>query len=431
MAVSQKKLLTDGSLLFVSTLIVNAGNYAINLLLGRWLGPTDFSEVSLLVTILLMVSFLALGFQLTAAKYAATYDSAEHSGTLYQLIKWLKKNALLLGGTLFVLTVAMSVVWQDFFQTSSYLPFVIFGFGLPVYLLMSVNRGLLQGLLNYKKLALTYQAEMWVRLVITVLLVYLGYRVNGVAWGLTLSLVATWWVSRTTIDTDNQTTSSHFPQSDVLKFLLMILVYECSQILINNSDIILVKHYFPPYEAGLYAALALIGRIVYFGTWTVVTLLFPIVIKLEKEGKSHTKYFIGGLGIVAFIAAVIVATSYFFPSEMVDILFGEAYQSVAPLLWKYSLATALFALSNVFVYYHLSLDRRLPVWITIIGGIAQIILITLYHVDFEQVINVQIGLMIGLFVAMVTYHLIHTFFGSTNRAKTNPTDIQTDEELVL
>jgi O-antigen/teichoic acid export membrane protein len=46
----EKKLVTSGSFLFISTLIVNAGNYAINLLLGRWLGPSDFSESSLLVT---------------------------------------------------------------------------------------------------------------------------------------------------------------------------------------------------------------------------------------------------------------------------------------------------------------------------------------------------------------------------------------------
>lgn len=416
MAISEKKLLTDGSLLFVSTLIVNAGNYAINLLLGRWLGPVDFSEVSLLVTILLIVSFLALAFQLTAAKYAATFDSISNAHTLQELTNWLRKNALGLGVLLFVLTISMSVFWQDFFQTSSYLPFVIFGFGLPVYLLMSVNRGILQGLLRYKKLALTYQAEMWVRLVVTVLLVYLGYRVNGVAWGLTLSLVATWLVSRTRIETNETSTTSEFERSVVLKFLLMVLVYECSQILINNSDILLVKHFFPPFEAGLYAALALIGRIVYFGTWTVVTLLFPIVIKLEKEGKSHTKYFLGGLLIVATIAAVIIAASYFYPTEMVNILFGNAYESVAPLLWKYSLATALFALSNVFVYYHLSLDRRLPVWITIIGGIAQIVLISLYHADFEQVIHIQIGLMVVLFSTMVGYHLIHSFFGKKKAA---------------
>lgn len=409
MAISEKNLFTDGSLLFLSTLIVNIGNYAINLLLGRWMGPEDFSEVSLLVTILLIVSFLALGFQLTAAKFTATFELPAESNSLVELVKWLNKYGLVLGGVLFIFTVSTAFFLKDFFQTTSYLPFIIFGFGLPVYLLMSINRGLLQGLLNYKRLALTYQTEMWVRLAVTLTLVYFGYRVNGVAWGLTLSLIATWLISRTKTASSESNKESRLATSEIRSFLYMILVYECSQILINNSDILLVKHYFPPYEAGLYAALALIGRIVYFGTWTVVTLLFPLVIKLEKEGKSHTKYFIGGLGVVAFIATGIVLFSYYFPTEMVGILFGDAYQTVAPLLWKYSLATALFALSNVFVYYHLSLDRRLPVALTIIGGLAQIASISLYHADFEEVINIQIVLMIVLLASMLIFHLSHLY----------------------
>lgn len=410
MASTQKKLITDGSILFASTLLVNAGNYAINLVFGRWLGPSDFSEVSLLVTLILMVSFFALAFQLTAAKYVASYEAEGKQNLITGISAWLNRRALIGGLAMLIIVVSMSVFWQDFFQTTSYLPFAILGVGMPFYMLMSVNRGILQGKLNYKKLALTYQSEMWVRLIVSMALVYWGYRVNGVAWGLTLSLIATWWISR--VKTDKATSQTTFDQKAVLKFLLMILLYECSQILINNSDIILVKHFYEPEDAGLYAAMALIGRIVYFGTWTVVTLLFPIVVKLEKEGKDHTLYFLGGLAVVGLIAAGIVLFSYLFPELMVNILFGEAYISIAPLLWKYALATALFALSNVFVYYHISLDRVLPVWITILGGIAQIVLITLFHADFEQVVNVQIYLMVGLMTAMILFHFGHTLLSN-------------------
>lgn len=399
-----RSLVKDGTVLFVSTLIVNAGNYAINLLLGRWLGPSDFSEVSLLVTLMLMISFLALGYQLTAAKFTAEYSADNRKDLLSTLVAWLKRMSWWVGLGLAAVVVGLSFFWQEFFQTTSYLPFIIFGVGLPFYLLMSVNRGVLQGLTRYRGLALTYQAEMWTRLIVTVLLVYLGFGVNGVAWGLTLSLVATLLVAKIPFKPIEATTFDHSP---ILNFLAMVLLYECSQILINNSDVMIVKHYFPPFEAGLYAALALIGRIVYFGTWTVVTLLFPMVIKLEKEGKDHSMYFLGGLVVVATIAAVIVGACYFLPELMVGILFGDKYLSVAPLLWLYATATALFACANVFVYYHLSLDRRLPIWITLLGGACQILFLTFFHDTFEQVIWVQVYLMIGLFSSMVIYHFTY------------------------
>jgi O-antigen/teichoic acid export membrane protein len=406
MASESKKLVTDGSLLFISTLIVNAGNYAINLVFGRWLGPEDFSEVSLLVTLLLMVSFFALAFQLTGAKFSAE-DSSDSA--VSSLFTWLNKRAIYVGLGMMMIVLVGSVFWKDFFQTTSAIPFLILGISLPFYLLMSVNRGIFQGKLLYRKLAATYQSEMWVRLIVSVGLVYLGWRVNGVAAGIAASLILTWWLSKKQLKLTAFNKEFNLNEKAVMNFLLLILFYELSQILINNSDIILVKHFFNPYDAGLYAALALIGRIVYFGTWTVVTLLFPLVIKLEKEGKDHTWYFLGGLGIVAVMAMVIVLACYWKPVLMIGILFGEEYISVAPLLWKYGLATGLFACSNVFVYYHMSLDRLIPVWITVIGGILQIVFISLFHNDFAQVIEVQIYLMLGLMSLMIIYHLFQQF----------------------
>ena len=50
-------------------LFVNAGNYLYNLVLSRWLGSEVFSNVTLLVTLLLMLSFLAMTLQLLSAKF--------------------------------------------------------------------------------------------------------------------------------------------------------------------------------------------------------------------------------------------------------------------------------------------------------------------------------------------------------------------------
>jgi O-antigen/teichoic acid export membrane protein len=408
MAESKKSLVADVSLLFISTLIVNIGNYLINLLLGRWLEPADFSEVSLLITFLLMVSFFALAFQLTSAKFVATYEAENQSSALIsQLHYFLNKNALRGGIILMVILLVSSYFLQGFFKMQSYWPIGVFALSLPFYFLMSVNRGTLQGSLSYKKLSLTYQSEMWVRFFVTVLFVYFGVKVLGVAVGLTVSLIVTWWVSR--IQNDKTSTSHDLNKKQIISFLMMILLYECSQILINNIDLILVKHFFDPKEAGLYSALALVGRIVYFGTWTVVAVLFPVVIKLEKEAKNHLPYFIGGLALVGTMATGIVLACYFFPELIVQILLGSEYASIAPFLWKYALSTALFACSNVFVYYHLSLGRTLPIWITIFAGVLQIVLITLFHQDFSQVIGVQIYIMIGLLLIMLLYQLSHKF----------------------
>lgn len=56
---------------------------------------------------------------------------------------------------------------------------MILAVGLPVYFAQGVDRGVLQGQTRFGLLSLSYQAEMWARLLLAVLLVALGGTVNG------------------------------------------------------------------------------------------------------------------------------------------------------------------------------------------------------------------------------------------------------------
>ncbi|MGN6420234.1 MAG: hypothetical protein ACTHMC_22190 [Pseudobacter sp.] len=395
---ARNKTAIQGIWLFISTILVNLGNYLVNLLLGRWLPPEKFAEVGLLVTLLLVMSFVALAFQLTAARYAALHAAEAESAVLARYLSWLKKKAWAWGLIIAVLLTAPSLYWQSFFKTSSWTIFPVLGISVPIYLLMSIQRGALQGTGKFIRLAFSYQAEMLLRLMLTVIAVTADWGLTGISLAITGSLLGAWLVAQIHLPAASGALTD---KAEVRHFLLLILVYECSQILINNCDVILVKHFFPPGEAGLYAALALIGRLVYFGTWTVVTLLFPLVIKLEKEGRPHLLYFFGGLLTVACLGGCIVVATWLFPEWMVRILFGEPYLGIAGYLWKYSLATALFACANVFVYYNVSLNRRLPVWLTIIAGLCQVVLIWKFHYSFDQVINIQIWLMTALILLLM------------------------------
>ena len=77
-----------------------------------------------------------------------------------------------------------------------------------------------------------------------------------------------------------------------------MLVAQLGQILINNSDVLIVRHFFPAEAAGYYAALALTGRIVFFATWSVVTAMFPIVAQRHRRGEAHRSLLFVSLGVV-------------------------------------------------------------------------------------------------------------------------------------
>lgn len=405
-------LLNDATFLFAATILVNAGNYLINLILGRILGPEEFAEVSVIATGVLMLSFFAVGLQLTSAKYSATYIAEDNEPYLNRFINWLTHRTFIVSCAISILLLIMAWNLQEFFHFNSVWPFIIITIGIPFYFDFSISRGLMQGTDSFKRLSLTYLIEMAVRLLVTFLLVLIVVKINGdwsteaVSIGFLLSFIATYIYGRRSKNSSDTKSIEASEYKTIKNFILIIGAYELSQIMINNSDIMLVKHFFENKEAGLYAALALIGRVVFFATWTIVTLLFPKVIQKEKRGESHTHLFWGSLIIVAVIGLIIICACYLLGDLIIQILFGSAYLEAAPFLWQYACATTLFACANVFAYYYMSLNKYWPVLFSAIAGIAQIVCIWLYHENILTVIWVQIYLMSTLFAFMMIYHMI-------------------------
>ena len=76
------------------------------------------------------------------------------------------------------------------------------------------------------------------------------------------------------------------------------------------------------------------------------------------------------VGYIAALSSLIVLTTYFFPKQVVFLMFGEKYLSIAFLLWKYALATSIFAIANIFAYYFLSINKYTPVVISALLGLT-------------------------------------------------------------
>ena len=276
---------------------------------------------------------------------------------------------------------------------------------------MSVNRGVLQGEKDFESLSVTYQTEMLSRLIGTFLLLSI-FEINTsvlIAGGILVSFLFGLYPFKKMVWTTGANFKlSNSQQRKVLLFFCLTVLYEFTQILINNSDILLVKHYFDPYEAGLYASLALIGRIVYFIAWLYVMILLPTVVKLKKEGAATAPVLRKYIGYIVLTSTAVVLICFAFPQKIVVLLFGSQYIAIAALLWKYALATSLFAISNIFAYYFLSLDRYIPVIFLAVIGALQVYLIVLFHSSLEQVVHVQILAMFCLLLVQYLYYLMQT-----------------------
>ncbi|MFQ3238542.1 MAG: O-antigen/teichoic acid export membrane protein [Olleya marilimosa] len=407
LSILKSKKISPEQLFMLSVLAVNGGNYLYNLILGRVLGPAQFADAAVLITFLLVLSFVAMTFQLVTAKFSVVFEN----DTFKNFISKIYKNATIVGLGLGALIIVFANQLQALFNTSSSSMFTIFGIGVPLYFLMSVNRGVFQGKKEFKSLSITYQAEMLSRLIITLALIFLFDIQSSVV--IAVGILISFGFGLVPFKFKNlnfkKTIAIEASQAKQVKsFFVITAFYELTQIIINNSDILLVKHYFDAYDAGLYASLALIGRIVYFVAWMFVMLLLPTVVQLKKEGQATAPILFKYVGYIAAIATAIVIGCALFPETAITILFGDSYLTMAPLLWKYALATGLFAISNIFAYYYLSLDRYIPVVISGVFGMLQMGLVIFFHDSLEQVVHMQIIAMVLLLVIQVIFFVLES-----------------------
>ncbi|MFD0964845.1 oligosaccharide flippase family protein [Pseudofulvibacter geojedonensis] len=397
-----RKQLSSSHVFFLSVLLVNIGNYAFNLLMGRLMGPVVFSEIAFLVTLLLALSFLAMTIQLVATKYVIELNTKNKIAFTSYLYKW----AIGLGFIFAALFILFATPLANTFKIQSPTVFYFFGMGIPVYFVMSVTRGLNQGQQDFIKLSISYISEMVFRFVISFLLIFTTSLspIVAVSIGILVSFIAGLWPNsfKWSLLINSFKLSSSITKP-IITFLSFTGIYECTQIIINNSDILLVKHYFDAHQAGLYASLALIGRVVYFMIWMLIMVFIPKVIEAKHSGKNPKiillPYF---KGILCITTALVVGCAIC-PELIISIFFGEAYIEMAPLLYQYALATSLFALANLFCYYYLSLSIYKPVILAFGFASLQLVSIALFHNSLTQVVQVQIAIMSVLLIILLAY----------------------------
>src|SRR6266568_3204650 len=129
-----RPLLISSALFFGSTILVNMGNYLFNLILGRWLGPAKFADLSLIVTFMMVTTFATTALSTTTAKFAASYAAEEDMSSVAALRSWLGRRAFALGTMFFLFLALVAPFLTTIFQMRSSWPFMTLSVGFPIFL---------------------------------------------------------------------------------------------------------------------------------------------------------------------------------------------------------------------------------------------------------------------------------------------------------
>ena len=396
-----KSLVGGGSYLAVAMIVANAGNFVLNLFLGRVLTPAEFSDANLMVTLSLTLTSIALGLQLVAARFVGTFDQAGMPEKSNRLAGILRRYALAAGLVTGLALALGSGFWAQLFHTASFWPFVILGVGMPFYLMQSVGRGVMQGRLRFRELAASYVVEMIVRLGGGIALVALGFGVNGATIGLSVSFIATSIAVRLLGRSPAGKVSPAVDLVEVRRYAALVSVLLLGQLLTNNSDVFAAKIFFEPAAAGVYAAIALVGRAVFYLAWSVATVVFPVVARRHASGGDTGSLLRGGIIAVGAIGAVCSLGALLLGGPVLGVILGPAYSDLSVPLAAYAATTTLFAIANLVASHELSQGTNIQSRLLLGASVVQVALLLIWHDGTAQLIQAQFVAMVLLLGAMI------------------------------
>lgn len=374
-------------------------NFGYNMVVARMLGKAFFAQAAAAVTMQLIVSALTLSVQMVCAKFVAKNETAEEKSYTYRT---LLRRAWMIGGSVGIAMIVISVPGSAWLQMSSPWTMIILAIGMTFYVPLGVKRGGLQGVCNFRQLSANFILETVVKLVAAVALLYAGFGIHGAVAAISISVIAAYYWPRVPEELRKQPKLG-VPAS--FKEGVQAIIFFVGQVVINNIDILLVNHFFRPEIAGLYAAIALVGRVLYIASWQVVSAMFPIA-AAKKEAHEKESWTVIGvpLALVAAISIFFIGVVGLMPDFVLRVLFGAKFQiagtGVGNLLMLRTLATGGYALSVVLMTYEMSRRIANTGWFQLAVAGCIVVGISLFHNSLHEVILLQQLLMGFLLISV-------------------------------
>lgn len=391
---------------------VGALNYFYYPVLGRLMEPADFGEIQTLVSIFLQAVAYLTVMGLVTIHIVANRGTREANSTVSEL----EKLATLIALALLFGTAIFSRQLQDYFQFDTVMPFLL----LAAAIVISVPYMIRSAYVNGKKM---FGLNAWSsiiaasgKLVLSALLVVLGFGVGGAVFGIViaqlLALTAAAYFARRHGFRELARRQVSLPDlrriRPEMSYAALVLVGSLSITILYSVDIIVIKHYFDPHTAGLYASVAAVARIIFFLTAPIAQVLMPSV-KLQSEPHENTGVLLKSLALLFLVGASVLAVFWLAPDLIVSTLMGWQYKELATLLPKLGLAVFIVSVLNLITTYYMALRVYTAALLAAVGAAVTYALMNANHGSPAMVVD---GLLAG---TVMTSWLFAVWIGLKSR----------------
>lgn len=405
-------LVRHGALVFAASMATNVLSYAFNFVLSRRLGVENYAILAALTGAYMLFSIPATAINLIAVKYAADYHSVGDAARLRRLSRKTLGITSSLALALFCVAALLQPQIAGFLHIANDAAITWTSAVVALGIVMPSARGIVQGCQDFRRFSISTVLEAFLKFAGGATLVIAGFGVAGAmagwAIGTAVALAYTLWAARVHFASNASTVRLSLQVGPLVSTVGMVTAATALLTILSFVDVVLVKHYFSARDAGLYSAVNLTGKIVFFLVGFLPTVLLPKVVKRAKSGESSLHLLFQAAALCAAISGAVLFAFSWQPRLIVTTIAGHAFADAAPFVFQYDLAMILLAMLTLVVNFRIALHRLqfvIPLGVILV---LEVFGIALRHETLWDVVHV---LLIGNTVAIL---------GACYRIEANP-----------
>lgn len=386
---------------FTGASLANFLNLLYQLLIAHRLTPDDFASINTLLAVFGIVSAPLNVLQLSVSRQCAEFKARAQMETLTTWLSCLISRHVIFAAATAFLFWLFSLKVLSALNISSPASGLIFVGLLVTMWFTPVVTGAVQGVESFRWFSAGSVVSAIGKIVFALLFLSAGLAVPGALGAFLLSQIALIVMYGIPLRQ-----YIHFPtrqSTSYRELLLCSLPFAVSALCfmtLVSSDMILVKLFFPPDQAGYYSIAQMIGKIVLFLPGAVTMVMFPRTSSLNAQQKDTAPVVRRSLGYVFAMCVAVLIVYNSVPGLILKVLTGKAFPESILLGRLFGISMSFYTLGYVFIAYFLSVrDWRYLPWMTVATAV-QVAAVSVYHPSITHVQVVVCAVSVMLFAVL-------------------------------
>ena len=409
--IKRNKLIKDNLILFIGNALSAFFTFLFHFYMGRKLGPEDYGALGAILAVIYLFTIPLTTIQTSIAKFTSNFKSEKKYREIHYLYKASTRKLFIFGLISMLIFLLLSKIIANYLHISL-TPLLILNLYIIFSFLLYTNRGLLQGLQKFKDLSMNLIIEGLFKLILGIIFVLIGYRLNGAVGAITFTLIFAFLLSIYQLKEIVKYKIKKFNSNIIYRYTIPVLIALVMLTAFYSFDILLIKHFFVNEKAGYYAAISLLGKVVFFGTTPIPQVMFPKVNELYRKNKKSKNILYKSMLMVLGFGFLITLVYFLFSNFIINLLYGELYLEAASLLGWFAVIMTLFSLVYLMSFYNLSLNKKNFLYILALFNILEIALIYKFHNTLAQVVSI-LTILIFILTCIMFLKILLTKDGKT------------------